>query len=456
MAPDPAGGNPVLRWLGYRPGMTLIEPLRYGPICYYRALGKRVYYVNDAEMVKAILLDRRENYPKSISYRHNLTPILGNGLLVSEGDFWRQQRQLCQPAFHQQRLRRFAEVMRDCAEARVAQWRARPDPEAPLDIAAEMMSLTLDIITRTMFGTSVADRVSEIGDAMGVIQGELGRFRLRSLLDLPLWLTRPRSRAFRQAVKLLDGIVYGMIERHRTQAGGADDLVSLLLAAQDEASRAGMPDRHLRDELMTILLAGHETTAAGLAWTFYLLDRHPSVAATLTDEARRTLGGRGPVYDELSGIPYTLMVFREAMRLYPPAYVFTRMALGEDALGGYRVPAGSIIFISPYTMHRNPAYWPEPERFDPERFRTDPHGQAHRYAYLPFGGGPRTCIGAHFAQIEGHIVLATLAQAFACELVPGRAIEPQPAITLRPRGGIRVRLRPLGGMPQAVPAKPRG
>jgi cytochrome P450 len=425
------------RRLGLAPRFDVMATLAQGPLCYTRLLGKRIYFVNDAEYVKRILLDNVANYPKSATYRNNLRPFLGDGLLISEGEFWKRQRRLAQPAFHLRRLKALAAAMAEAAARMTADWQ----PGRVIDAMAAMNAVTMDIVARTLLGADLRGDIAEVGAAMSVLQEETGRVRPAAFFELPEILVRPRGRAFREAVATLDRVVGRVVAARRASGETRDDLLSMLLEARDEETGEGMTDRQLRDELVTLFLAGHETTAIALTWTFHLLGQNPRAEAILQGEVDEVLGERAaPAFEDLERLPYARMVAEEALRLYPPAYVFSRRAVAEDRLGPYRMPAGAHIVISPYALHRRPDYWPEPDAFWPERFAPGARTDRPKLAYLPFGGGPRICIGNSFAMMEHAIVLATVARRWRLESIPGREVRTEPRITLRPRGGLQMRL----------------
>jgi cytochrome P450 len=311
-------------------------------------------------------------------------------------------------------------------------------PAEPFDIASEMTGLTLDVITRTMFSADMSAEVENLKQSMRTVLLS-SRPTLADMLGLPRWFPRTGSKLLYRAIAELDQVVNRILASRRQSGEAGEDLLSLLLSARDEETGAGLSDHQLRDEIMTIFLAGHETTANALAFTWYLLATHPDVDARLHGEIDRVLGGRTPAHADIAQLRYTRMVFEETMRLYPPAYSLSRTAIGPDVIGGVTVPPGAIINIYPYVTHRNPVLWPDPERFDPDRF--DPHRAAgrHRFAYLPFGGGPRICIGQGFAMTEAIIVIASVAQRFRFSLAPGHTVQPIGALTLRPRGGVWVK-----------------
>jgi cytochrome P450 len=434
----PMEGAPALaRWLGLAPRFDVIAALAHGPLCYTTLLGKRIYFVNDAEYVKRILLDNVANYPKSVSYRNNLRPFLGDGLLISEGEFWKRQRRLAQPAFHLRRLKALAAAMAAAAARMVEGW----EHGKVIDVMAEMNAVTMDIVARTLFGADVSGDIAEVAGAMAVLQEETGRVSFTAFFDLPEFLVRPRGRRFNDAVATLDRIVNRIVAERRRQGGEHDDLLQMLLEARDEESGEGMTDRQLRDELVTLFLAGHETTAIALAWTFHLLGATPRAEAILHKEVDEALGERpSPGFDDLERIPYARMVAEESMRLYPPAYVFSRRSLGEDQLGPYRMPANAHIVISPYALHRRADYWPEPDAFWPERFAPGARTDRPKLAYLPFGGGPRVCIGNSFAMMEHALVMCSVVRRWRLESIPGIEVRTEPRITLRPKGGLPMRV----------------
>lgn len=435
------GAPAPLRWLGLAPRFDVLATLAQGPLCWTRLLTKRIYFVNDAEYVKRILLENVANYPKSATYRNNLRPFLGDGLLISAGDFWKRQRRLAQPAFHMRRLKALAATMADASLEMTDRWRSHPAAD-PLDAMAAMNAVTMAIVARTLFGADVSEDIGEVAEAMAVLQEETGRISITAFFDLPEAMVRPRGERFERAVGTLDRVVNRIVAQRRAEPEPRDDLLSMLLEARDEETGEGMNDRQLRDELVTLFLAGHETTALALTWTFHLLAKNSGAESKLHAEVDAVLGQRlAPSFDDLEKLAYTRMVGEEAMRLYPPAYVFSRTAAAEDRLGPYRMPKGAHIIISPYALHRRPDYWPQPELFQPERFLPEEAAARPRQAYLPFGGGPRICIGNAFAMMELVMVLATVARAWRLESVPGHEVRTEPRITLRPRGGLPMRLR---------------
>jgi cytochrome P450 len=400
-------------------------PLRFGP--------KRAVLLNHPDYVEQVLATHSRYFIKSPALR-NSRRLIGHGLLASEGELWRRQRRLIQPAFHRPQLAAYSEIMVACTEQLLATWR---DGEVR-DVHQEMMRLTLQIVARALFGADVTDEAAVVDEALRVALERFGT-RLSSLAFLlPDTLPTPDNWGFLRAARRLDAIVYRIIAARRASGVDRGDLLSILLRARDEADGGGMTDKQLHDEVMTLLLAGHETTAIALSWTWYLLAQHPAVEAKLLAELQAVLGGRAPTVEDLPQLPYTEWVLWEALRLYPPAWALAREAVQDCEIGGYPVPAGTIVVMSQWLLHRDPRYFDEPERFLPERWADGLAKRLPRYAYFPFGGGPRLCIGAGFASLEAALVLATVLPRFRLTLVPEHPIALWPSATLRPRYGIRM------------------
>jgi cytochrome P450 len=399
--------------------------------------------VNDPEGIKHVLLDNVANYRKSRIARRVLKPGLGEGLLTAEGERWRRHRRILAPAFHPKHVAAFAPIITEASDAMLARWRSQPASQ-PLDIAGEMMALTLEIISRTMFSSDLGQHGTMIGQAITDYQERSGRASLLDMLNLPDWLPRLGPMRARRAIAPLDQAIEAVLARRRVRAEDKGDLLSMLLAARDEETGERLSDREIRDEVATIFTAGHETTANGLAWTWYLLSQHEEVRARLEAELARVLGGRLPTAADLPSLSYTRMIFDEAIRLYPPAHTMSREAIGPDVILGHAIPKGAMVIISPWLVHRHRTLWEEPDRFDPERFRPERAAMRPRFAYIPFGGGPRICIGMAFALQEAVLILATIAQHFRLRLKPGHAVELMGLITLRPKGGLPMLLEPRG------------
>jgi cytochrome P450 len=408
----------------------------FGDIVFFRFLGVPACFVNRPDFIESVLVTQNANFEKSKDYRA-LRRVLGNGLLTSEGDFWRRQRKLVQPAFHQERMAAYSEIMSGYTERMLASW----SDGQTLDIHEAMIRLTLDIVAKTLFDANVSHEAEDVDAALGVLMGKFMRQAGLALL-LPSWAPLPTTKRLQSAVGRLDKVIYGIIEQRRTSGQMTGDLLSALLQAQDDEG-VGMTDRQLHDEIMTLFLAGHETTANALSWTWLLLGQNPDTEEKLVEELRRALGGRVPTPADLPRLIYTDMVLRESLRLYPPVWVIGRRALAPFRLGEYELPAETNVLISQLMMHRDPRYFPDPERFDPSRWSAnDPRNASlPRFAYFPFGGGPRVCIGAGFAMMEAVLLLATIAQRFQIQIVPEQKVKMQPTVTLRPRSGIHGTLK---------------
>lgn len=411
-----------------------------------------IYMLFRPEHVEHVLQKNPANYLKD-GYEH-LEPMVGNGLLSSEGELWRKQRRLIQPAFHKKRLDGMARTMTDATEAMLDRWRERMrgggSEGEVIDANREMSRLTLEIVGRTLFGSALGGEASRGEEALSLVF-RLGFDRAGRFVQVPFGVPTPKNLRYRKGIRDMEGIVRSMIEARRQafpKAGDdpmGGDLLDMLLAAHETGDGEGITDKQLRDEVLTIMGAGYETTARTLCWTFYLLNDHPEAARKLRDELQSVLGGRTPTVEDLPRLPYTRMVLQESMRLFPPVWGLSRRLKEADEVGGARIPKGNRVIISAYVTHRHPDLWPKPEKFDPERFREAtlmdrPPRDLPRYAYFPFSGGPRQCVGANFAAMEATLVLATIAQSFELSVVPGHSVEPEPSFTLRPGNGLPVRL----------------
>jgi cytochrome P450 len=406
----------------------------FGDIVAFR-VGRQLYVLlNHPDYVEDVLITRARLFKKGRALER-ARGLLGDGLLTSEGDFHRRQRRLAQPAFHKQRIAGYADAMISHAQRMADRWR---DGET-LDVSAEMNRLTLMIVGETLFGTDVEDDAAGVREALTTVF-EAFPITMSPLVALLEHLPLPVMRRYERAQGHLDRLIYRMIEDRRRSSSDRGDLLSmLLLASDDEGDGTGMSDRQVRDEAMTIFLAGHETTANALAWTWLLLGRNQGVERRLHDELDSVLDSRPPTADDVARLPYARMVLAEAMRCYPPAWAIGRRALAEFEIGGYTIPQGTVVLVSQYLMHRDVRFFPEPDRFDPDRWLPERVKVRPKYSYFPFGGGTRVCIGESFAWTEGILVLATLAQRWQLESVDRRSVPMQAVITLRPAGGIRMR-----------------
>jgi cytochrome P450 len=412
----------------------------YGGIVRFRVGTIVAHLVTEPEYVQHVLQTHNKNYDKQTRGFARLRPMLGEGLLTSDGSFWLKQRRIIQPAFHKERIASFAEVMVHAATDTVERWRSPAERGEVVDVAAEMMRLTLRIVAQSLFGAEVDSDAERVGRAVTVTLDWASSAVLKAFV-LPQRWPSAANRKLRTAIRTLDEVVLGLIARRRKSGPGERaDLLDLLMGVRDEETGEAMNDRQLRDEVMTLFLAGHETTANALSWTFMLLSKHPEVARRLRAELSQELGGRTPSLSDLSKLPYARMVAEESMRLYPPAWSMGRRTIEADEIAGYPIPARSLVLMSPYMTHRNPRCWDNPEGFDPERFSDERVEAMPRFAYFPFGGGPRQCIGNGFAMMELHLLLATLAQHYRLDLLPNANVEMDPSITLRPKGGLPMRL----------------
>ena len=425
-------------WLGFLSGLAR----DYGDVTLFRLFHVPVCFVNRPEYIESILGSDVSDLAKSRDYRP-MKSLLGNGLLTSEGEFWRGERQRLQPAFHRERINAYSRVMAAAAEDMAGKWR---DGEER-DLHQDMMRLTLRIIAKTIFGTD-----SELNPEVVSRSMETAMERYLDLawfaIFLPERLVNLGNRALRLYLGNLDKMVHDLIESRRKSArdGDGEDILSLLLEARSEDGNE-MTDIQVRDEAMTLMLAGHETTANALTWTWVLLSRNPDAARKLHTELDHVLAGKRPQPEDMQRLRFTRNVIRESMRLYPPAWGIGREALREISIGGYRLPAGTNVYMSQWVTHRDPRYFDQPDRFMPERWTEDFEKNLPRFAYFPFGGGPRACIGASFATLEAALLLATIAQRFHFELTPGHPVIPFASVTLRPRHGVLARLRRRSARP---------
>ena len=408
----------------------------YGDFVTFRIRSLRAFLINDPDSIRDMFITQNAKMIKGPALQ-NAKRLLGEGLLTSEGEFHRRQRRLAQPAFQPRNISHYAETMVEHAARLREEWQ----PGDTVDIEAEMRRLTLGIVAKTLFGAEAGEEAGEIGEAL------TNAMVLLNLLSLPFaqYLERmpfPAVRRFERDRDRLDDLIRGMIRDRRANPGGRTDLLSLLLIAQDEEGTGGMTDTQVRDEVMTLFLAGHETMAVSMSWTWHLLSQNPEAEARLHAELDEVLEGRLPEHKDLERLVYTERVFAEAMRVFPPAWAVSRVNVEEVEFGGYRLPARSMLIASQYVMHRDPRFYPDPLRFDPDRWIPEAKAARPRFSYFPFGGGPRNCIGEGFAWMEGTLLLATLAQKWRLRTVPGHPIVLQPLITLRPKHGIRMTLEP--------------
>jgi cytochrome P450 len=408
----------------------------FGDIVYYKAGPLRVFQVSHPDFARQVLVEEPEKFHKPRLIKNAFRPFAGEGLLTSDGPRWKEQRKLMQPAFHHGALARYADVMVRHASRTADGFKAGQ----AIELQTEMSALTLPIVVECLFGGDVTQFANEVGGLMVAVL-DASNHRLNSPLRLPSWVPTARHLRERRALQRLDQILHELIAARRAAPGGRHDLLSTLLTAVDQETGARMSNEQLRDEMMTLFLAGHETTANLMTWTWFLLSRHPEAEAALFEQLDRVLQGRPPAIADLPALPQTEMIVREALRLYPPAPGVAREPIEDVSIGGYAVPKGSLISVNAFAMQRDARFFPEPERFDPGRFAPGWEQRISRYAYLPFGGGPRVCIGNGFALMEARLILATLAQRWRFTLEPGQDVRPMQLVTVRARDGIRMRVR---------------
>ncbi len=410
----------------------------YGDIAYFRMGPLRSFVVNNPQLIREVLVTKHKSFRRPQLLVRPLAKIDGQGLVLSEGDLWLRQRRLLQPAFSTKRFDGYARVTVEYTRRMLDRWTAG----AALDIDDEMTRLTLEIIAKTLFGVEVSGRAARLGEAVRVISESYVR-EAGYPLHLPDWLPLPSKRRKRWAINTLNDLVWSIIRERRATADDRGDLLSmLLLAVDEEGDGRGMSDQQARDEAMTLFNAGHDSTAAALAWIWYLVAKHPAVEAKVIEEVDHVLSGRLPAYADVARLPYTEMVVKESLRLYPPTWtMFPREAVASVEIGGYTIPKRSLVYIFPYVTQRDPRFFEDPEKFDPERFAAGRLDKIPQYAYFPFGGGPRVCIGNTFATMEMILIVACVLQKFRLKLAADQAdVEPEPLIAIRPKGGLRVSL----------------
>jgi enediyne biosynthesis protein E7 len=428
--------------------------MRYGDVTSH-VIDERVYVVNRPDLAHRVLAANRRNYVKSGTPDDlMLTPLLGQGLLTSEGEVWKRQRRVSQPAFTRERVQGFDELITSATLELLDRWTSAPESGEPLRLDHQLSGLTLAIVARAIFGSDLTGINEHFGAAVDVLNRFMGHFDPMEDTDAG----REARAAYSKAVGFLNGLVRLLVQGRRLEGTkGRDDLLSRLIDGLDSdagAGPAGRPngptgrpetERELRDQIVTMLMAGHETTAKALTWTNVLLHGHPAVAERLDAEIDTVLGDRVPRAGDLPDLPFCQRVVQEALRLYPPVWLLSRRAVGDDRLGEFDVPAGTLVCVSPYVMHRDERFWAKPESFDPDRFTEERSAGRPDYAYVPFSGGPRHCIGRHLAMLEAQLVLATMRQRVRVALVEGHPIEPEALVTLRPRYGVLATVAPRDG-----------
>jgi cytochrome P450 len=412
----------------------------YGNLVHLSRIPRPLFFVTGPAGVEHILQSNQHNY-QGFNYSHvQLRPLLGNGLLTSEGDIWLKHRRLAQQAFHKPQLEKLSRLMAVTIRNFLEGWETRASAKATLDIGAEMGLLTLGVVSESLFGTKMGERAVHVRDAWPQVMDHLVG-RMVNPVKVPEQLPFYGNRQYQKSLGLLNEAIYTLISEHRAAGEGDENLLGMLIAARDQKLDIQLDDQELRDEVMTVFLAGHETCANALTWTLYLLARHPEVQERLAEEAATVLAGREPSFEDLPQLPYAAMVFNEGLRLYPPAWIMARDVLHEAEIEGWHIPAGSLLFLSPYVTHRLPEHWETPLRFNPEHFSPEQVAQRPRFAYFPFGGGQRQCIGKNFALIEAQLALPMLAQKYRLSLQePLDPEAPYPTYNMRPQKPILLKL----------------
>jgi cytochrome P450 len=435
LAPGPKG-NPILGVMAEfsRDTLGFIERCRdYGDVVSMRFLYLTAYFLYHPDDIEYVISTNAKNFIKSRNQRSPLfRRLVGNGLLTSEGEVWKRQRRLAQPAFHRHRINAYAETMANYAQRMTSTWRAGETR----DIHRDMMRLTLEIVVKTLFDSDVSTDADKVGRVLArIVTPFAGQATIKWIMDNRL--PTMTHRLFNKDAREIDLIVYRIINERRRSGLDGGDLLSMLLRASDEDG-SHLNDKQLRDEVMTIFLAGHETTALTLSWAWYLLAQNPEAEGKFHTELAEVLGGRLPTTEDLSRLQYTEMIAKESMRLYPPAYALGREAVKECEIGGFRVPAGAQVFMFQWATQRDGRFFAQPEKFHPERWTEGFSNSLPKYAYFPFGGGPRACIGNYFAMMEIVLLLATIGQQFRFSLLPNHPVGLMPAMSLRPKDGIKV------------------
>ncbi len=436
LAPGPRGYPLLGSFLEFRRdvlGLMLRSMHAHGDVVRFRVGPLIVHLLCHPEHIQYVLKNH-QNYDKNTRSSAMIKRATGESLLVSNGELWEQQRRLMQASFAPNRVAAFTDLMVAATTDMLARWRTVVERDEPLDVASEMMRLTYRIIEKSLFSTETSGGMDSIENAITVALQYTYR-RVEKAVNIPEFIPTPRNLRFRKALKTLDRRVFSIIEEHR-QMDQDSDLLSILMRAADDQTNRRMNSRQLRNEAITLLTAGHETTANALAWLWYLLSQHPEIEARVHEEVRDVLAGRTPTVEDLPRLTYTTMTINEAMRIYTPIWAIVRRVIEDDEIGGYHIPARSHVVISPYVTHRHPEFWEDPETFDPERFASQRFKNVHHYAYIPFGGGPRVCIGQSFAKTEALVITALVARSFRLRLVPGHRVEMHPGITLRTRHGL--------------------
>jgi cytochrome P450 len=401
--------------------------LQYGDIVCYRPAPEPAYLLNHPDYIRHVLVDNNRNYSKDTRSNQIFGKVAGQGLITAEGDTWRKQRRMMQPAFHHRRIEQFDSMIVEIAQTMLDHWQEAFESGQPVDIAREMAALTLTVTTRALFGVDLGEDARKLGEIINQAAN---------------YFEKPSHPLLVQSAQEFGQVVDRIIQQRKQNFKDGGDLLSSMILARDDQTGAGMDDEQLRNQVMSLTLAGYETTASALTWTWHLLSQNLNTVDRLRREVRETLKGRPPRYADLENLPFIGMVLSESLRLYPPAWVLGRRALGDDVIDGYDIPANTVIAICIYTMHRHPGFWEQPDTFNPERFSPENAKGRHKYAYIPFGGGPRQCIGNNFGLMEAALVMACALQRFELHSVPGMEVHPQALFVLRPNRDMMMSLHP--------------
>lgn len=423
--------------LGQDPHLYMHELLqRYGDVVRWRGFFD-VYFVNHPEYVRRVLSQSHEQFSKQVIDYRVLAQIMGNGLVSSDGPHWVKQRKLMQPMFANRVVNGFDKPINELTQTMLAQWDEQIDAQ-PIAIDQQMGRLAFQIVGATLFGSDIDQYAEEIAEILELVN--LQTQEIRALMTLYPWLPTPYNRKWRKAKRRLDEIVYGMISVRRRDGEQENDILDRLIRARDGDTNEPMSEEQMRDEVVTLMLAGHETSSTALAWTLYLLAQHPVVENRLAEELDGVLHGEPASSTDLAALPYLKQVVQESMRIYPPVWAVARRSNQAEVFGEYEIPAGSYVAVVPYALHRHPEFWPDPERFDPDRFQSNSGESRHSYCYLPFAAGPRACIGLGMAMLEIQLVLAQIVQRYRVELIAGHPVESIAKVTLKQRYGLPLKL----------------
>lgn len=407
-----------------------------GDFVHFNLLGLNIYLLRDPVLIRYVLQENNSNYTKSIFYKE-LARIIGNGLLTSEGQEWKKNRKLAQGAFKKSSVEGFSKIFLEESEVVVKEWKDKSD----IDMSKEMMRLTFRIVGRALFSAKLDEDAKIVDHYLGIALGEVVN-RIQSTIKTPFFLPTPANLRLKKAIREINGVVNKIISNRIQSGERVKDLLDTFIYARDEETGEGLSPNQIRDEVITFLLAGHETTSNVMTWTFYLLSEHSDIRKKVLDEIRTNISPTGDISNsDLEKLELTSRVLQESMRLYPPAWVIERSSIGEDTIGGVKIPAGSMVSVCTYAVHRNPKYWEDPEKFDPDRFLPENEIKRHNFAYIPFGGGPRICIGNNFAFTEAMMILASILRVYEPLLAPGHKVEKEPLITLRPKYGMKMKLK---------------